>query len=66
MVNWLRSNEDEVNEKNDLPHFLLWVALPLTEGEMEVSQEVWDVSVNEMCCMMYAAEEGDGKRSYMS
>lgn len=38
----------------------------LLKGEMEISQEVWDVSVNEMWCMMYVAEEGSGQRSYMS
>ena len=47
-----------------LTYFSGWHCLSL-KGEMEVSQEVWVVSVNEMWCMMYAAE-GDGQRSYMS
>lgn len=48
-----------------LSSFSGWHCL-LLKGEMEISQEVWDVSVNEMWCMMYAAEEGGGQRSYMS
>lgn len=44
-----------------LTSFSGWHCLSL-KGEMEVSQDVQDVSVNEMCCMIYAAEEGDGQR----